>query len=211
MIQFENIRWKNFLSTGDRWTEISLNDSKATLIVGSNGAGKSTMLDALTFALFNKPFRKINKSQLLNSTNEKDCLVEVEFCINNKEYLVRRGIKPNIFLIIVDGNALHKEADDRVMQKMLEENILKVNYKSFTQIVILGSSAFVPFMQLTGANRRDVIEDLLDIRIFSAMNNLIKDKIRTQKDNIKTLDLKKENVKDFHLLQYQIYWVLFPF
>ena len=196
MITFQKIRWKNFLSTGNQFTEVDFQENATNLIVGTNGTGKSTVLDALTFGLFNKPFRKINKSQLLNSTNEKDCLVEVEFCINNKEYLVRRGIKPNIFVIIVDGNALHKEADDRVMQKMLEENILKVNYKSFTQIVILGSSAFVPFMQLTGANRRDVIEDLLDIRIFSAMNNLIKDKIRTQKDNIKTLDLKKENVKD---------------
>ena len=196
MITFQKIRWKNFLSTGNQFTEVDFQENATNLIVGTNGTGKSTVLDALTFGLFNKPFRKINKSQLLNSTNEKDCLVEVEFCINNKEYLVRRGIKPNIFVIIVDGNALHKEADDRVMQKMLEENILKVNYKSFTQIVILGSSAFVPFMQLTGSNRRDVIEDLLDIRIFSAMNNLIKDKIRTQKDNIKTLDLKKENVKD---------------
>ena len=129
MITFQKIRWKNFLSTGNQFTEVDFQENATNLIVGTNGTGKSTVLDALTFGLFNKPFRKINKSQLLNSTNEKDCLVEVEFCINNKEYLVRRGIKPNIFVIIVDGNALHKEADDRVMQKMLEENILKVNYK----------------------------------------------------------------------------------
>ena len=196
MIIFEKIRWKNFLSTGNQFTEIDFQQNATNLIIGTNGTGKSTVLDALTFSLFNKPFRKINKGQLANSTNEKDCLVEVEFSINNKEYIVKRGIKPNLFLIIVDGTPMHKEADDRVMQKMLEENILKVNYKSFTQIVILGSTNFVPFMQLSGSNRRDVIEDLLDIRIFSAMNSLIKDKIRGQKDEIKTLDLSKDNIKD---------------
>ena len=196
MIIFKKIRWKNLLSTGDRFTEIDFRENATNLIVGTNGTGKSTVLDALTFSLFNKPFRKINKGQLANSTNEKDCLVEVEFEINTKQYLVRRGIKPNKFEIIVDGDPMHKEADDRVMQKMLEENILKVNYKSFTQIVILGSSTFVPFMQLTGANRRDVIEDLLDIRIFSAMNTLMKTKIRDQKDEIKTLELSKDNIKD---------------
>jgi len=196
MIIFKKIRWKNFLSTGDHFTEVDFQQNATNLIVGTNGTGKSTVLDALTFSLFNKPFRKITKSQLVNSTNEKGCLVEVEFCINNKEYIVKRGIKPNLFLIIVDGTPMHKEADDRVMQKMLEENILKVNYKSFTQIVILGSTNFVPFMQLSGSNRRDVIEDLLDIRIFSAMNSLIKDKIKGQKDEIKTLDLSKDNIKD---------------
>ncbi len=196
MITFQKIRWKNFLSTGDHFTEIDFRKNATNLIVGTNGTGKSTVLDALTFSLFNKPFRKINKSQLINSTNEKSCLVEVEFCINNKEYQVRRGIKPNLFDIIVDGTAMHKEADDRIMQKMLEENILKLNYKSFTQIVILGSSAFVPFMQLSGSNRREVIEDLLDIRIFSAMNGLLREKLKTQKDEILTLDLSKDNVKD---------------
>jgi len=196
MIIFKKIRWKNFLSTGDHFTEVDFQQNATNLIVGTNGTGKSTVLDALTFSLFNKPFRKITKSQLINSTNEKGCLVEVEFCINNKEYIVKRGIKPNLFLIIVNGDPMHKEADDRVMQKMLEENILKVNYKSFTQIVILGSSTFVPFMQLTGANRRDVIEDLLDIRIFSAMNTLMKTKIKDQKDEIKTLELSKDNIKD---------------
>ena len=146
--------------------------------------------------MFNKPFRKINKSQLINATNEKDCCVEVEFDISGRQYLVRRSIKPNLFEIEVDGQKMHKQADDRATQKILEENILKVNYKSFTQIVILGSSAFVPFMQLSGTNRREVIEDLLDIRIFSAMNVIIRDKIRKQKDNIKVLDLSRENIKD---------------
>ena len=196
MITFQKIRWKNFLSTGDHLSEIDFTKNGTNLIVGTNGTGKSTVLDALTFSLFNKPFRKINKSQLVNATNEKDTKVEVEFNINGKQYLVRRCMKPNLFEIEVDGQKMHKQADDRAMQKILEENILKVNYKSFTQIVILGSSAFVPFMQLSGTNRREVIEDLLDIRIFSAMNSIIKDKIRKQKEDIQVLDLKKDNVKD---------------
>jgi len=171
------------------------------LVIGTNGSGKSTMLDALTFALFNKPFRKINKSQLINTTNEKDTLVEVEFSVNSRDYLVRRGIKPNIFDIEVNGEALHRQADDRSNQKILEENILKVNYKSFTQIVILGSSTFVPFMQLTGSNRREVIEDLLDIRIFSTMNNLMREKMREQRDSLKTLTLRKDNIQDKMVMQ----------
>jgi DNA repair exonuclease SbcCD ATPase subunit len=196
MLVFHKIRYKNFLSSGNQITEIDFEKNHTNLIIGTNGAGKSTVLDALTFVLFNRPFRKINKPQLVNSVNEKDCLVEIEFSINNKDYLIRRGIKPSIFDIVVNGVLLHKEADDRANQKILEENILKVNYKSFTQIVILGSSTFVPFMQLTTANRREVIEDLLDIRIFSAMNALIKDKIRVQKDQIKSLEVRKENLKD---------------
>jgi len=196
MITFQKIRWKNFLSTGDQFSEIDFQQNATNLIVGTNGTGKSTVLDALTFSLFNKPFRKINKSQLVNATNEKDTQVEVEFDINGRQYLVRRCMKPNLFEIEVDGQKMHKQADDRATQKILEENILKVNYKSFTQIVILGSSAFVPFMQLSGSNRREVIEDLLDIRIFSAMNTIIKDKIRKQKDEIRVLDLSRENVKD---------------
>ena len=196
MITFQKIRWKNFLSTGNQFTEIDFQKNNTNLIIGTNGAGKSTMLDALTFVLFNKPFRKINKPQLVNTSNERDCLVEIEFEINTRQYLVRRGIKPNVFDIVVNGVELHREADDRAMQRVLEDNILKVNYKSFTQIVILGSSTFVPFMQLTCANRREVIEDLLDIRIFSLMNNILKDKLRTQKEQVKSMDLKKETLKD---------------
>ena len=196
MITFQKIKWKNFLSTGNQWTEVDFLKHNTNLIVGTNGSGKSTMLDALTFALFNKPFRKINKGQLINTVNEKDCLVEIEFNINNRNYIIRRGIKPNIFDIEVDGNLLHKEADDRSNQKILEETILKVNYKSFTQIVILGSSTFVPFMQLSGSNRREVIEDLLDIRIFSAMNSIVKETLREKRTQIKSLELKKENIDD---------------
>ena len=181
MIKFKTLRWRNFLSTGNQWTEIEFEKNNTNLIIGTNGAGKSTMLDALTFALFNKSFRKINKNQLINTSNEKDCLVEVEFTVNSRNYLVRRGIKPNIFEVEVDGVQLRKEADERANQRILEDTILKVNYKSFTQIVILGSSAFVPFMQLTSANRREVIEDLLDIRIFSVMNTIIKEKIRSKR------------------------------
>ena len=196
MIIFKKIRYKNFLSSGNQFIEIDFQKEQTNLIVGTNGAGKSTVLDALTFVLFNKAFRKINKNQLINTTNEKDCLVEIEFSVNSREYLVRRGIKPGVFDIIVNGVALHKESDDRLNQKILEDNILKLNYKSFTQIVILGSSTFVPFMQLTTANRREVIEDLLDIRIFSVMNTLIKEIIRQQKDEIKSLELRKQNLND---------------
>jgi DNA repair exonuclease SbcCD ATPase subunit len=196
MITFQKLRWKNFLSTGNQFTEINFQQSHTNLVIGTNGSGKSTMLDALTFVLFNKPFRKINKPQLVNTVNEKSCLVELEFTANNRDYLIRRGIKPNVFDIEVNGMPLHKQADDRSNQRVLEENILKLNYKSFTQIVILGSSTFVPFMQLTTTNRREVIEDLLDIRIFSAMSNLIKDNIRTKKEQIKSLDLKRSTLKD---------------
>ena len=201
MITFKKIRWKNFLSTGDHFSEIDFVKNNTNLIIGTNGAGKSTVLDALTFVLFNKPFRKINKPQLVNTTNEKGCIVEIEFNANNRDYFVRRGIKPNIFDIEVNGNPLHKEADDRANQRILEESILKLNYKSFTQIVILGSSTFVPFMQLTSSNRREVIEDLLDIRIFSAMNSLIRDILKDKKDQTKTLNLKKDNIKDKMVMQ----------
>lgn len=196
MITFKKLRYKNFLSSGNQFTDINFVEHETNLIVGTNGAGKSTMLDALTFVLFNKPFRKINKPQLINSVNEKDCVVEIEFTVNHKDFLVRRGIKPNLFDIEVNGELLHKEADDRANQKILEENILKVNYKSFTQIVILGSSTFVPFMQLSSSNRREVIEDLLDIRIFSAMNGIIKDKMRVFKEQVKSLDFKRDNLKE---------------
>ena len=196
MILFKKIRWKNFLSTGDKWTEIELDKEGTTLVVGTNGTGKSTVLDALCFVLFNKPYRKITKSQLINTTNEKGTLVEIEFSVGVRNYLVRRGIKPNVFDIEIDGRMRNKEADDRINQKVLEEQILKLNYKSFTQIVILGSSNFVPFMQLSGPNRREVIEDLLDIKIFSAMNNLLKEKLRENRDVVRTLGLKKDNIKD---------------
>ena len=196
MITFQKIRWRNFLSTGNSFTEVNFQSNHTNLIIGTNGAGKSTILDALTFVLFNKPFRKINKPQLINTTNERECVVEVEFEINTRQYLIRRGIKPSVFDIIVNDTPLHREADDRAMQRILEESILKLNYKSFTQIVILGSSTFVPFMQLTTSNRREVIEDLLDIRVFSAMNNIVKDKLREKREQVKSLDLRKENIKD---------------
>jgi len=196
MIVFEKICWKNFLSTGNQFTEIDLNKDKTTLIIGNNGAGKSTILDALTFVLFGKSFRKINKPQLVNSTNEKDCLVEIEFKIGNTSWKVRRGIKPNIFEIYRNGSVLDQNSSAVDQQKFLEQSVLKMNYKSFTQIVILGSSNFIPFMQLTAASRREVIEDLLDIKIFSSMNVIIKEKIRSLRDEIRTLDLKKESIKD---------------
>ena len=204
MILFENIRWKNFLSTGNQYIEINFQTdgesrfakNSTTLIVGTNGAGKSTILDALTFSLFSKPFRKINKPQLVNTVNEKDCMVEVEFSIGTTQWKVVRGIKPNLFEIWRDGNLLDQSSHVADQQKWLEQNVLKMNYKSFTQIVILGSSTFVPFMQLTASHRREVIEDLLDIKIFSSMNSLIKDKIRLLREEIKTFQLKKESLTD---------------
>ena len=196
MIKFKKIKWKNFLSTGDQWTEINFQKSNTTLIIGSNGAGKSTVLDALTFVLFNKPFRKITKSQLVNTVNEKDCRIEIQFSVGTREYRVVRGIKPSIFEIWVGDNMLNQSAAANDQQKYLESNILKLNYKSFTQIVVLGSSSFIPFMQLSAPNRREVIEDLLDIRIFSAMNSVVKDKLRHLRDDIKILELRKESLTD---------------
>ena len=196
MIIFEKISWKNFLSTGNHLTEVNLSSDPTTLIVGSNGAGKSTILDALTFSLYGKSFRKINKAQLINSSNEKDCFVSIEFSINGVDWKVERGIKPNIFKIYKNGEELNQSSSALDQQKWLEQSVLKMNYKSFTQIVILGSSTFVPFMQLPTASRREVVEDLLDIRIFSSMNLLIKDKIRVIKDEIRTLELKKESLNE---------------
>jgi len=196
MILFEKIRWKNFLSTGQHFTEVELDSNQTTLIVGTNGAGKSTILDALTFSLYGKSFRKINKAQLINSTNEKNCLVEIEFSVNGVDWKVERGIKPNIFKIYRNGEPLDQSASAVDQQKWLEQNVLKMNYKSFTQIVILGSSSFVPFMQLPANSRREVVEDLLDIKIFSSMNEIVKSRIRVIKDEVKTLDLKKESLKD---------------
>ena len=196
MILFEKIRWKNFLSTGNQFTEVDFTKNSTNLIIGTNGAGKSTVLDALTFSLFGKPFRKINKPQLINTVNEKDCRVEVEFTIGSSEWKVVRGIKPAIFEIWRNGDALDQSAAALDQQKWLEQTVLKMNYKSFTQIVILGSSTFVPFMQLPAAHRREVIEDLLDIKIFSSMNNVIKEKIRQVKEDIKVFELKKESLLD---------------
>lgn len=183
MILFEKIRWKNFLSTGNAFTEINLNESTTTLIIGENGAGKSTILDALCFSLYGKPFRKIKKDQLINSVNNKDVLVEIEFTTNNKKYLIRRGIKPTIFEVYQNDELIDQDAASRDYQEALEKNILKMNMKTFTQVVILGSSSFIPFMQLVPATRREIIEDLLDIKIFSSMSLLLKDKIATNKEN----------------------------
>jgi len=192
MIEFQKIRWKNFLSTGDYFTEVSLNNSPTTLIVGENGAGKSTILDALTFSLFGKSFRKINKPQLVNSVNSKDCIIEIDFKIGKTNYQIRRGIKPNIFEIYINGKMLDQDAKIRDSQVYLEENILKLNYKSFTQTVILGSATFVPFMQLSANDRRDIIEDILDIKIFSSMNDILKGRASILKDSLFTNEKNRE-------------------
>ena len=196
MITFKKISWKNFLSTGNHPIEVKLDEESTTLIIGANGAGKSTILDALTFVLYGKSFRKISKSQLINTTNEKNCQVNIEFSVNSTDWKIVRGIKPNIFTITKDGKELDQSSNVNDQQKWLEQNVLKMNYKSFTQIVILGSSTFVPFMQLNGSSRREVVEDLLDIKIFSSMNTLIKDKIRLVREEVKTFELKKESLKD---------------
>ena len=196
MITFKTIKWKNFLSTGQHFTEIDFTKNKTNLIIGTNGAGKSTILDALCFSLFGRSFRKINKPQLINTVNEKDCVVEVEFLIGTSEWKVIRGIKPNIFEIYCNDKVVDQVSAANDQQKWLEQTVLKMNYKSFTQIVILGSSAFVPFMQLPTSHRREVIEDLLDIKIFSSMNTVIKEKIRKIRDEVKTLELKKESLFD---------------
>ena len=196
MILFEKIRWKNLLSTGNHWTEVELSKYSTTLIIGTNGAGKSTILDALCFVLYGKSFRKINKNQLINTTNEKGTVVEIELNVNQVDWKIERGIKPNTFKIWRNGEELDQKASAIDQQKWLEQNVLKMNYKSFTQIVILGSSTFVPFMQLPVSSRREVVEDLLDIKIFSSMNVLIKDKIRGLKEEIRTFELKKESLSD---------------
>ena len=198
MIIFKKIRWKNFLSTGNVFSEVDLQASKTNLIIGSNGAGKSTILDALTFSLFGKPFRKINKPMLVNSINEKDCLTEIEFSIGKTDYKVVRGIRPNKFEIYCNGQLWNQESTLVEQQKNFETNVLKMNYKSFTQIVVLGSSTFVPFMRLPLAQRREIIEDILDIQVFSTMNVLLKDKVRENNDEIKKLDY------EVHLLEEKI-------
>ena len=196
MICFEKIRYKNFLSTGNQFTEIDFTKTATTLVIGNNGAGKSTMLDALTFSLFGKSYRGVNKPLLINSVNEKDCLVEIEFKIGNTSWKVVRGIKPAVFQIYKDGELLNSDAAAKDQQTWLERVVLKMNYKSFTQIVILGSSNFIPFMQLPAASRREVIEDLLDIKIFSSMNTVVKDNIKASKDEIRTLGYKTDNLEE---------------
>ena len=188
MIIFNDIKWKNFLSTGNSFTHVKITDSQSHLVVGANGAGKSTMLDALCFVLFNKPFRKISKSQLVNSINERETVVEIEFVIGSVGYKVIRGIKPNVFEIYRNGKLLDQDAASKDTQKYLEQSILKFNFKSFTQVVILGSSTFVPFMQLGASVRREVIEDLLDIQIFSRMNNILKDRMKDARETLKDCD-----------------------
>lgn len=207
MILFRKIRWKNLLSTGNHFTEINLSTNTNTLVVGENGSGKSTLLDAMCFALFGKAFRSINKPQLLNSINQKDCVVEVEFDTNNKSYKIIRGIKPNVFEIHCNGQLLNQEAASKDYQEHLEKFILKLNYKSFTQIVILGSASFTPFMQLSASDRRAIIEDLLDIQIFSTMNGLVRERLSTNKETTisnkhqidlvtKEYDLKKKHIEE---------------
>jgi len=192
MIVFETIRWKNFLSTGQQFTEVNLSESPSTLIVGNNGAGKSTILDALCFVLFNKPFRKITKPQLMNSVNERELLVEVQFKIGTISYKIVRGIKPTVFEIYRNDELVDQNAANKDYQKYLEQSVLKLNYKSFTQVVILGSSTFVPFMQLPAGHRREVIEDLLDIQIFSQMNGLLKERIKDAKDEQRQCEYELE-------------------
>ena len=198
MIVFEKVRWKNFLSTGNTFSEVNLQRSRTNLIVGTNGSGKSTILDALTFSLFGKPFRKISKSMLVNSVNEKDTMVEIEFSIGKNKYTVVRGIKPNKFQIFCNGEPWDEDSKAVDQQKNLEQNVLKMNFKSFTQIVVLGSSTFVPFMRLPGQQRREIIEDILDIQVFSVMNGKLKDKIRENREEIKDLDYQ------IHLLEEKI-------
>ncbi len=201
MIQFKAVTWKNFLSTGNTPIEIALNNSPSTLIIGDNGSGKSTVLDALTFGLFGKPFRRIKKDQLVNSVNGRDCTVEVYFDIGRRKYLIIRGIKPNRFEIYIDGKLLNQDASAKDYQKQLENNILKLNYRSFTQVVILGSSSFIPFMQLTAAARREVVEEILDIKIFSMMNVLLKQRIKDSKE--RSRDIAYENEILEHKIQLQ--------
>lgn len=201
MIIFEFIRWKNFLSTGNTFTEVQLDENPTTLIVGENGAGKSTILDAICFSLYGKAFRNINKPILVNSVNGKNCLVEIQFSIGSKKYFIRRGIKPAIFDIFCNGILVDQDASGRDYQKYLEETILKINYRSFTQIVILGSASFTPFMQLPASHRREIIEDILDIKIFSDMNVLLKERISQMKQDILSCENQLEISKEKTLLQ----------
>ena len=203
MIYFKTLRWRNFLSTGNSFTEIELNKNNTTLVVGENGAGKSTMLDALCFALYNKPFRKINKPQLMNSINKKDLVVELEFDIGTSKYKIIRGLKPNIFEVYQNNNMISQDADNRDYQDVLERQILKLNHKSFCQVVVLGSASFVPFMQLPAASRREVIEDLLDIQIFSTMNSLLKEKINANSTKVMDVEYQYDMTSEKISMQHQ--------
>jgi DNA repair exonuclease SbcCD ATPase subunit len=194
MIHFKTLKWKNFLSTGNVFTEIDLASKETTLIVGQNGAGKSTILDALSFGLFGKPFRKINKPQLVNSITQKNCLVEIEFSIGSKEYKIVRGIKPTVFEVYQNGNLLNQNAEMKDYQELLEKQIIKVNHKSFSQVVVLGSATFQPFMQLSSGQRREIIEDLLDLQIFTVMNSILKDKVLINSENIYEVNTSKKLV-----------------
>jgi len=196
MIVFKKVRYKNFLSTGQQFIEIELDKSPTTLVVGENGAGKSTMLDALCFGLFQRAFRNIKKDQLINTINEKECVVEVEFIVGTKQYKIIRGIKPNIFEIWCNGNMLNQDAAQRDYQKHLEQTILKLNFRSFTQVVILGNASFVPFMQLKARDRRQVVEEILDIEIFSKMNFMFREKQKTQDETIKQADFQYQLIDD---------------
>jgi DNA repair exonuclease SbcCD ATPase subunit len=196
MIVFENIKWKNFLSTGNVYTKINLSKNKNTLIIGENGAGKSTILDALTFALYNKPFRKINKGQLVNSINNKGAVVELEFSLYKNKYKIVRGIKPNIFEVYKNGDLINQNADSKDYQEYLEKHILKIGYKSFCQVVVLGSATFLPFMQLPAAQRREIVETLLDLQIFTTMNTVLKDKVQKNKEDFIRTAEQKRNVEE---------------
>jgi len=192
MIHFTKVRWKNFLSTGNNFTEVQLDRQTTTLIIGENGSGKSTILDALCFSLFGKPFRVISKSQLVNTINDRETVVEVEFNIGTKEWKIVRGIKPNKFEIWCDGIMVNQEANARDYQKYLEQTVLRLNFRSFTQVVILGSSTFIPFMQLKAVHRREVVEEILDIKIFSLMNMVLKNQLKDIQDDIKDMDYQFE-------------------
>lgn len=196
MILVKKVRWRNFLSTGNHYTEVDLTKHKSTLIVGANGSGKSTILDALSFGLYNKPFRKINKPQLVNSINNKDMKVEVEFVVGSNNYKIIRGIKPNLFEIYKDDKLINQQADSRDYQEVLEKQIIKMNHRTFSQVVVLGSSTYVPFMQLTAAQRREVIEDLLDIQVFTTMNLILKDKLSENQDQLKEARYKSELIDE---------------
>ena len=204
MIVFEKLRWKNLLSTGNQFTEFNLSDTRSTLVIGGNGTGKSTMLDALTYGLFNRPFRKVSKGLLVNSINDKDCVVEIEFSVGTVKYKVVRGMKPAIFEIYRNDALLDQDAASRDYQKYLEQSVLKLNYKSFTQVVILGSSTFVPFMQLAAGHRREVIEDLLDIQIFSNMNLLLRERVRDNNESLRDCEYELQVAEERVIAQKRI-------